>query len=194
MDSYEEIGKISTQEAKESVDRQFPGGATLYAVLDYAVCFGVYRNKQFLMGIGEEKAEKALEWEYVRELRIFDEDKELLLISDADGWSGRIRNDQADAEQEYSLTEWQKLWGKAAENSQQGIPGWTLLVSGRGTGIQIPQLLQAEEAALCVRRYMRIPDVKNNEELVFQKDIRIVEICPWKGEGGDDESVKKISE
>lgn len=190
MENYEEFGRLTMPEAIQKAVQEFHGSAKLYVVLDYAVCFGVYQNGQFLVGLGEEKEATMLEWKYVRELRIFDTNKEMLLISNADGWSGRVRNDLYEGKREYCLTERQKLWGQAAKNSQKVITGWTLLVSGRGTRIQIPeQLSEGEAAALSIRRYMRIPDVKKDEELVFQKDVRIVGIGVWKGTGGDDESV-----
>ena len=41
---------------------------------------------------------------------------------------------------------------------------------------------EREEAAIRVRRYMRIPDVKKDGALVFQNDIRMIGLCPWEGD------------
>lgn len=187
MERYEPIGNISEEDARLRISEWFPQKAKLYAVLDFAVCFGIYDNGLFLVGLEGQTEPAPIKWKYLREIRLFDEEKELFLVPSNCGWSGRMRKDAEDSGKEnqtgeYVIDEEQKLWGKVKKGMKGVIPGWTLLTSGRGTNIQIPvQLRGHEEAAIHVRRYMRVPDVEKEEELVFQNDIRMVDFCPWKG-------------
>lgn len=191
MKRYEPFGNISEQDAKLRIAEWFPRQAKLYAVLDFAVCFGIYDKGLFWVGLEGQATLTLMNWKYLREIRLFDEEKELFLVPSDCGWSGRMRKDAEDSGKEnqtgeYVIDEWQKLWGKVKKNSNGVIPGWTLLVSGRGTNMQIPAELRGhEEAAIHVRRYMRVPDVEKEEELVFQNDIRMVNFCPWEGGGKD---------
>lgn len=199
MEPYEPIGTISGKEAIERIAEWFPKQANLYAVLDFAVCFGIYTNGSFLVGLEGEKAPTPLEWKFLRELRIFDEEKELFLVPSDCGWTGRIRRDTESCKMgnqtgEYIIDERQKLWGRVGKEQKEGFAGWTLLVSERGTRIWIPvELSRQEEAAIHVRRYMRVPDVKKGEALVFQNDIRMAAFCPWEGDcedGGKEECTR----
>lgn len=179
MESYHELGNVSEQEIRQKIRDWFPEQANLYAVLDFGVCFGLYDEDRFLIGIREQKEAVELEWKYLLELRIFNEEKELRLVPSETGWTGRLRRDPEDGEKEYHLDEYQKLWGHVKKGPGTGITGWSLLTSERGTAIQIPMKTEGTEATLHVRRYMRIPDVKKGEELVFQKDIRMVRFYSW---------------
>lgn len=197
MKGYEPLGIITEQNAKEKIAGWFPDGANLYAVLDFAVCFGIYKNGRFFLGLEEQIGPVDLDWRYLRELRVFHEAQELYLVPSEGNWAGRMRRDaEKDGEDletgEYVIEECQKLWGKLKESYTAGGTDWSLLVSGRGTRIQIPVDLQGEkEAAVRVRRYMRVPDVERDGELVFQKDIRMVEFCPWEGEEKDGERMDR---
>lgn len=191
MGRYESIGGISGQEARKLAAQCFPEEAKLYAVLDFTVCFGIYHKDRFMVGLEEQSEPSALDWNYLRELRIFNENQELLLVPSEGGWCGRIRRDAGNSEEaegagEYVLDERQKLWGKVNKDRKNGIDGWSTLVSGRGSRIQIPVETVGEEAAIYVRRYLRIPDVVKGEELVFQKDIRMVDFCTWRGDEEDE--------
>lgn len=186
MKRYEQIGNISEPEARQKIEEWFPKQANLYAVLDFGVCFGMYDKNGLFVGLEEQAVPTPLEWMYLQELRLFDEEKELLLVPSGLGWTGRIRIDakgcaEDNRADEYVIDEYQKLWGRIEKESKKGIAGWSLLVSGRGTRIQIPVNFAGQEAAIHVRRYMRIPDLKKEEELVYQNDIRMVDFCPWKG-------------
>lgn len=90
-------------------------------------------------------------------------------------------------ETEYYMDEKQKLWGEVKKENQGEISGWSLLTSNRGTQIQIPMQLPIPKnhevrnrvgAAIEVRRYMRIPNA-DNQELVYQTDIRMKGFCIW---------------
>lgn len=187
MERYELLSNISQNEAEWQIKECFPQKAIVYAVLDFEVCFGIYENGCLSVGLKGQTNPVLLDWKYLQELRIFDEEKELLLVPSANGWSGRIRRDMEDAARdeeagEYIVDEYQKLWGKVQKNNKDRIGGWSLLVSGRGANMQIPVEIEGPEAAIHVRRYMRIPDMEKEEEMVFQKDIRMAALCSWEGE------------
>ena len=188
MERYEPLGTITEQKAKEKIAECFPDTATLYAVLDYAVCFGTYNQGSFSLGIEAQTEPAALDWTYLRELRVFDEEQELLLVPTDGNWTGRMRRGKGQYGKkqdngEYVIDERQKLWGKMKKSYKAGDTVWSLLVSGRGTRIQIPlDLNERKGAAIRVRRYMRIPDVKKDGALVFQNDIRMIGLCPWEGD------------
>ncbi len=194
-EGYKKIESKSEEEIKETVKKYFPDGAYLYAVMDYAVGFGKYENREFYIGLGNHTALEPLPWEYTRELRIFDEDGELWLKPAGDKWKGRFRGSldrikeviKSDEETEYYMDEKQKLWGEVKKENQGGIPGWSLLTSNRGTQIQIPMQLPMPKnhevrnrvgAAIEVRRYMRVPNT-DNQEMVYQTDIRMKGFCIW---------------
>ena len=194
-EGYKKIESKSEEEIKETVKKYFPEGAYLYAVMDYAVGFGKYENKEFYIGLGNHTALEPLSWEYTRELRIFDGAGEVWLKLAGDEWKGRFRGSldrikeviKSDEETEYYMDEKQKLWGEVKKENQGGIPGWSLLTSNRGTQIQIPVQLPIPKnhevrnrvgAAIEVRRYMRVPNA-HNQELVYQTDIRMKGFCIW---------------
>lgn len=190
MKRYELIGNVSEQGARQRIHEWFPKQANIYAVLDFGVCFGIYDENRLLVGLEGHTTPTPLEWEYLQELRLFDKEKELLLVPSGHGWAGRIRRDVKECAGdnkvgEYVIDEYQKLWGRVEKDCKEGILGWSLLVSGRGTKIQIPVNIAGKEAAIHVRKYMRIPDVEKEEELVYQNDIRMVDFCSWEG-GGED--------
>lgn len=188
MKRYEEIEKKSEQEAKRLVADLFPQRAYLYAVLDYGVCFGLYENSCFYIGSGECKSKKLLDWRYLKELRIFNTSQELKLVYMKDYWAGRIRRDLSDGEtaaaaREYVIDERQKLWGTIKHEQEGELPEWSFLVSERGTRLLIPinskKRMGDSEVAVIVRKYMRIPNMETEQELVYQTDMRMVDFCPW---------------
>ena len=93
MERYEPFGLITEQKARKKIAECFPNTATLYAVLDYAVCFGTYNQGSFSLGIEAQTEPAALDWTYLRELRVFDEEQELLLVPSGGNWIGRMRRD-----------------------------------------------------------------------------------------------------
>lgn len=187
VEGYESIGKVSEKEAEGLAKEKFPGGAYIYAALDDAVGFGCYENGQFSIGLRNQATPESLRWEYLRELRVFNETGELYLRSFEEHWTGRYRGSMAKSDtdrKEYYIDEEQKLWGKKKAGNQGCRSDWSLLTSDRGTQIQIPMSLSGNndtEAALKVRRYIRIPS-KENQELVYQTDLRMLGFCVWKQE------------
>lgn len=194
---YEKVNLDSVQAVKGKAEQYFKSKAWIYAVLDYVVCFGVYEHQQFLLKPGNQKEFIPLEWQYLQELRVFDRNGELRLLSVKERWAGRFRGSvsaggNTDREsKEYCIDECQKLWGKAKAGGIIDDSLWSLLTSDRGTRIWVPiRMKEQEEAAICVRRFMRVPTA-DSPELVYQTDIRMMDFCIWgedKVEGGQDEN------
>lgn len=162
----------------------------LYAVLDDGVAFGIYKEGICLIRMpqkdGEGKAEKGgglgkeseLDFGQLRELRVFNKEAELRAVPVKEKWVVRYKKAVCEPG-EYAIEEYQKLWGKVTETDwKEDIP-WSLLCSERGTRIWIPIKLENEkEAAIKVIRIMRTPK-KEEQELVYQSDLRIADICEW---------------
>lgn len=176
----------------EMTEELFPEKAYVYAVMDYAVAFGLYEGQQFKLGVGDQKSEEPLKWEYVQELRVFDREKELYLQRQGNGLFGRLLMEKGTETQTNkgteaqnlllldSAEETQKLWGSI---SGEGIPGWGLLQSGRGTKIQLPLIKidwnhqLGKEYGLKIRRYFQTDEESGS---ILLKDVRILEICDWR--------------
>lgn len=233
MDKQEEYEKVRVdlvEEIEARVKEQFGDKAWLYAVLDFAVGFGIYENGSFMIGLGNYEKPVPLEWEYLQELRIFNETGELRLAPIQGEWVGRYRGsnplDRGNVVEsnEYCIDEHQKIWGKVKDDDVKddhtkddhakgiGMNGirteeqpavydhkgqmcgiaagsgtdftqWSLLTSERGTRIWVPVKSEAQEWAVCVKKFMRIPTVKD-KELVYQTDIRMLGFYPWSEDDG----------
>lgn len=189
IEVYEEVNKSSLDEVHDLVQKYF-GRTTpwVYAVLDFTVGFGIYKDSSFFIYMGGQKEYVPLEWEYLKELRVFDVNGELRLVPLKGGWAGRFRgcipeyNNSNVNPEEYIIDEQQKLWGKAQISEKINSKQWSLLTSDRGTKIWVPiNLGVQQEAALLVRKFMRIP-TWNHQELVYQVDMRMVGFDYWKEE------------
>ena len=190
---YEVVEIESVKEIEGRVKEQFGGKAWLYAVLDYAVGFGIYENDGFVIGLGNCEKPVPLEWEYLQELRIFNGTGELRLAPIKGKWAGRYRGSNTLIEEnvinsnEYWLDERQKIWGEVKSKKTVGDTYWSLLTAERGTRIWIPVNIEMQgKAAICVRKFMRIPTAED-KELVYQTDIRMVEFCLWNEDNGKGE-------
>lgn len=196
MEEYKKISADSVQTARDQVEKFFKEKAWIYAVLDFAVGFGTYEDRNYSIGLRDQKIPVPLDWRYLKELRVFNRDRELRIVPLKTGWVGRVRGSIPDGIaadrrfEEYCIDERQKLWGKVKKSDPQKGSGWSLLTSGRGTQIwlPIPDLKTQEEAGILVKKFMRIP-VEEGQELVYQTDIRMVDFCFWKGQnekGGEE--------
>ena len=191
VEKFKQLDEHSVDNVKERVKKYFGGEkAWIYAVLDYAVGFGVYENNCFSVRLGDTKELVPLEWDHLQELRVFNSKGETCLNKRNEKWFGRYRGEKSGLEgeerkeEEYCIDEHQKLWGSAKYVENINIPDWSLLTSDRGTRIWVPIKLEENQgAAILVRKFMRIPK-EDHCELVYQTDIRMVEIYPWKEEGG----------
>ena len=189
-EKYKQKDKESVDDVLKQVNKYFnQDKAWIYAVLDYAVGFGVYENNCFFCQSGRKKELVPLEWDYLQELRVFNSKGEIRLNKRNEKWVGRYRGEKSGLEdgerieEEYFIDEYQKLWGSAQNVENMNIQDWSLLTSGRGTRIWVPIKIEENQgASILVRKFMRIPK-EEHLELVYQTDIRMVEICPWKEEG-----------
>lgn len=183
MDGCETLTELSEIEAKNQISSQFQQPANIYAVLDDAVCFGIFQYNKFLIAPTENKKLAELDWKYLRELRVFDENQELLLLPEETGsnrWTGRIRRDSSEILNGGNIIkEKQKLWGHLEGSYRAEGVVWSLLKSERGTRIWIPWEMKEKEAAICVYKYLQIPD--ESEVQCSQNDIRMVGFRPWGG-------------
>lgn len=197
IEAYKEVKADSIDEAKALTSTYFKEKTWLYAVLDYAVGFGCYEKEHFTVFMGEQREPVAMDWKYVQELRIFNCDRELRLVPLEGAWVGRVRGVmpagiKVDKRiEEYTISQCQKLWGQVKDSRNKYREGtgreiWSLLTSDRGTRIWVPlDLKEQEKAAVCVKKFMRIP-TEEHQELVFQTDIRMVDFCKWEYTDGEE--------
>lgn len=187
MEEYKSVSADSVEAVKDQVGKFFKEKAWIYAVLDFAVGFGIYEDRCYSIGLRDQKIPVSLDWSYLKELRVFNRDRELCIVRLKTGWSGRVRGSMPDGIaadprfEEYFIDECQKLWGNVKKSASQKESNWSLLTSGRGTRIwlPVPDMRDQEEAGILVKKFMRVP-VEDNQELVHQTDIRMVDFCSWK--------------
>lgn len=196
MEEYKSVSADSAEAVKDQVEKFFKEKAWIYAVLDFAVGFGTYEDRCYSIGLRDQKIPVSLDWSYLKELRVFNRDRELCIMRLKTGWSGRVRGSMPDGIaadprfEEYVIDECQKLWGNVKKSASQKESNWNLLTSGRGTRIwlPVPDMREQEETGIWVKKFMRVP-VEDNQELVYQTDIRMVDFCSWKGQnekGGEE--------
>ncbi|MCI6465070.1 MAG: CRISPR-associated protein Csx19 [Faecalicatena sp.] len=185
VEAYEKVELDSVEDVEVRIKKQFKEKVWLYVVLDFAVGFGIYENGSFMIRLDHYEKPVPLDWEYLQELRIFNETGELRLTPFEGRWIGRYRGSNIFNEKkvlqsnEYCIDEQQKIWGRVKDTS--GL--WSLLASERGTRIWVPEKEEAREWAVCLRKFMRMPNIED-KELVYQTDIRMVGFCPWGQEHG----------
>lgn len=188
MEDFKAVSVDSVSGIEKQVKKYFEGRTWLYAVLDYTVGFGIFENDCFWFWPGAQEKPVPLDWKYLQELRIFNRSGELRLKPLKSRWVGRFRGSISDwpknyrQMEEFCIDEKQKLWGKARKSDKINQLHWSLLTSARGTRIWIPmEMTEQEEAAISVRKFMRIPTA-DCKELVYQTDVRMMDFCLWKEE------------
>jgi CRISPR-associated protein (TIGR03984 family) len=105
--------------------------STGYAVayLDYKVLIGKVNNNGFEFFNNEKIEEK-----YIQKLRLFNDDKELLIWRDNNGLKGRLRID-GEGEETFAVDACQLLWGTKKDKLGNG---WIKLFEDRGTELILP--------------------------------------------------------
>jgi CRISPR-associated protein (TIGR03984 family) len=105
--------------------------STGYAVayLDYKVLIGKVNNNGFEFFNNEKIEEK-----YIQKLRLFNDDKELLIWRDNNGLKGRLRID-GEGEETFVVDACQVLWGTKKDELGNG---WIKLFEDRGTELILP--------------------------------------------------------
>lgn len=185
------------------LEEVFPGEAWIYAVLDDGVVLGVWNRNRAVVGRTAGQNTRTVEftglqWDCVRELRVFDSNKEFRAHRMEGGYAGRLLNDEnsQDEKRLWAVDETQKLWGQVAW-TQTGADEkvWCLLSSGRGTRIVVPFEAseapgKSEYAGIRVRRYMRFPSADEHKGLICFEDERLCGFCRWgKMEGGKGDGI-----
>jgi CRISPR-associated protein (TIGR03984 family) len=124
--SYSEPASIS------SIDvalRLFNSTGYVVAYLDYKVLIGKINNNKFEFYNSKNIYEK-----YIQRLRLFNEQKELLIWRGKNGLEGRLRLDDEGSEI-FVVDACQVLWGT---KKQELNNGWTKLSEDRGTELILP--------------------------------------------------------
>jgi len=109
--------------------RHFGSDGFVVAYLDYRVLIGKINNNSFEFYNGE-----AIEERYIQRLRLFNEDKELLIWRDNSGLKGRLRID-GEGDETFVVEACQVLWGT---NRKDLGNGWSKLYEERGTELILP--------------------------------------------------------
>ena len=179
----------------QTAGRYFPSTSYVYAAFYHGVALGRYENGVFTIRFGKEEMQSNEEvryplekfpWEYLQEVRLFDETREVRLRRDGSRFAGRViqddLNDKVDGSVEnierdtvkdtkkeagndtwkepvYCTDEVQKLWGEVKHSDQ----GWCLLESKRGTRIWVPVDFNVSRndkwLGIRVRKYFSFPDL-----------------------------------
>jgi CRISPR-associated protein (TIGR03984 family) len=105
--------------------------STGYAIayLDYKVLIGKVNNDSF-----EFYNNETIEERYIQRLRLFNNDKELLIWRDNNGLKGRLRID-GEGEDTFVVDACQVLWGTKKDKLGNG---WIKLFEDRGTELILP--------------------------------------------------------
>jgi len=104
----------------------------IIAYLDYRVLIGKVNNNGFEFYNNEKIEEK-----YIQKLRLFNDDRELLIWRNNDGLKGRLRidGDGEDTKDTFVVDACQVLWGTKKDKLGNG---WIKLYEDRGTELIIP--------------------------------------------------------
>lgn len=131
------------EELQNHIKEYFPGKCFVVSYLDYKILIGKVTEK----GI-EFYREEVFDPKYLIKLRVFNEQKELLLWREKEyQFSGRFRIDD-EGDEEYFVPAEQLLWGKVKENKDD----WVLLSEARGTQIHLPYKFKKPENKLLMLR------------------------------------------
>lgn len=163
----------------------FPDAAYLYVVLDSEVVMGVFQNGKIRICLASGAKINYIPWEYMQELRIFNQNRELRIRRFQERFCGRLRKDGEDGRESYIMDETQKLWGSVKRSEE----GFHLLTSSRGSRIWVPEIIDNigqiyQMAGIRVRTYMDFPPASEKKGLYRKEDTRFLGICPWPWEGG----------
>ncbi|MSS63638.1 type III-D CRISPR-associated protein Csx19 [Velocimicrobium porci] len=197
MPELKELEQITVEIKKDikpeqcicEVRNKFNKEAYLYAVLEYGVALGKYKNELYigLYDVGKQHSQK-LPMEYVREFRVFDEEKELRFVRMKDNFIMRYcldvdRFSNRKKEIIYYFDEKQKIFGSVKNELaliKHDKEKWSILESKRGSKIVVPfQLKREEELGLMIRYYVQFPDATDEVGLVNVVDERLLKICDW---------------
>lgn len=170
------------------VEETMHGAADVYAVLEYAVAFGRYEAGAIALALADDAAGLGrlapLPLPYVRELRIFQEARELRIVRSKDGFRWRLRQDfavEAEQGQEiHVLDEVHKIWGASERSEMIDASPWSLLTSQRGSAIWAPGDYKPHgEVGLRIRNYIEFARAEAGNGIVHFVDERLLGFAPW---------------
>lgn len=173
------------------------GAADVYAVLDYAVAFGRYEHDVIEVALNKRDASghvyqlQPLPLAYVREIRIFRNDRELRFVRSGADFYWRLRRDfdeeVPNVPMLHVLDEVHKLWGAVAEPSvrkEHTAPqNWSLLTAQRGSAFWVPgAYAKKAKVGLRIRNYITFAKADEGKGIVHFSDERLMGFAPWPGE------------
>lgn len=172
-----EKGAVEENELLATLRAHMPEEAWVYAVLDYAVALGRYREKRIELGLGQEKKIVEVPLPYVQELRVFNKTREFFAIRSKGEFHWRLRVDGVGKDCSV-LDETHKIWGRVERETDKGE--WSLLRSQRGTALYFPEEIKLHgEKGLLVRNYIAFHDAQQQDGLLHFVDERLLAFINW---------------
>jgi len=123
------FAKINWQALQEALNKNFVGNSYVVAWLDHEVRIGLWQNQNFLF-----YENKLSDLKYVQRLRVFDQQKELLVWRSNGEWKGRLRIDDQ-GEETAVVVAHQLLFGTTAKSLNGHF---TEIGEKRGTKLILP--------------------------------------------------------
>lgn len=128
-------GLLGWQETTILLNKSFPEPALAFALMDHAVCLGMFKEKKFIFYNSLQ-----LEAEFLQSLRVFNSRQELYIWrQNREKFHYRLRVDEAETGDDYVVDANQLLWGNSGKlvTDQAGLQ-WRYLFERRGIEIYLP--------------------------------------------------------
>ena len=129
LSSKSESVSVNKDNLRDVLNKYFDTPSFVTAYLDYKVLIGRYEKNTFLFYNNEEFENK-----YIQKLRIFNEDREVLIWRTNNGFKGRLRTDNEGTETDIVVA-YQVLFGTKGENRNEHF---TEIKEDRGTCLILP--------------------------------------------------------
>lgn len=120
--------KLNDSDLNQSISENIKDKSFVAAYLDYKVLIGKFEDKRLYFYDDE-----SFEARYIQRLRVFNEDRELLIWRSSDGLKGRLRID-GEGDDAFVVDAEQVLFGTEAED----LKGFTRIREKRGTELILP--------------------------------------------------------
>lgn len=159
----------SAAELQQFVKARFVGEGKIAAWLDYAICFGFWRNGNWTLA--EEIAIKPV---FLERLRVFNDKEELHVWRESEGiFAWRLRQDEGTGAEVGCVEARTLLWGQvAAANGEFSL----LRDAGRNLQLKVPQLAsEGKQLYLKTRNYIGYNDKTGQAGYVDSRFVDIVE-------------------
>jgi len=123
------FAEINRQTLLEALNENFVDKSYVVAWLDHEVLIGLWQNQNFLF-----YENKPFDLKYVQRLRVFDQQKELLVWRSNGAWKGRLRIDDR-GEKTDAVVAHQLLFGTKGKRLS---PQYAKIEEDRGTQLVLP--------------------------------------------------------